>query len=341
MKADEFFVSLKQGVPKVCYLFEGEEEYLKERALEQLRAQILSGPMGSMNETVLNDPSADELIPCCETLPMMADRRLVIVKDSSLLSSSKEGGKRSDKDADQIVNYLKRLPDSVCLVFFCRGKANGTRKLYKQIVKMDAAVQFEQLRNDALIKWIAREMKAYGKQVSRTTAEKLIFFAGNELASLKAEVAKVCAFAGDRETVEESDIDTICTMTAEYKVFDLSDKVVEGKADEAIELMHHLIRGGEQRLALLALLVRQYRQLLFMALLPNKANAAQVLGVPPFVARKLGMAIRGFTWQELKNAYDLCVRTEYLVKSGQMPEEGSLEKVIYELLHMRAGRIKG
>lgn len=338
MKANEFFAAFKQGTLQRCYLFEGEEEYMKDSALQQLRAHILTDPFGSMNETVLTDPSADELIPCCETLPMLAEKRLVVAKDSSLLSSSKEGGKRTDRDAEQITAYLKRLPDTVCLVFFCRGKANGTRKLYKEITKMGGAVQFEQLDNEALVKWIAREMKGYGKQVARATAEKLIFLAGKELVALKGEVAKVCAFAGDKDTVEESDIEAICTTTTEYKVFDLSDKVVEGRAAEAVELMNNLIKSGEQRLALMALLVRQYRQLLFAALLPNSANAAQVLGVPPFVVRKLMAVVRRFEWKELKRAYDLCVDTEYLVKSGQIAEEGSLEKTVYELLDMSAGR---
>lgn len=341
MKASEFFTNLKQGTLQKCYLFEGEEEYMKDSALQQLRDRILTEPFGNMNETVLNDPSADDLIPCCETLPMLADKRLVVAKESSLLSSSKEGGKRTDRDADQIAAYLKRLPDTVCLVFFCRGKANGTRKLYKEIVKQGGAVQFEQLDNDALIKWIAREMKVYGKQVARSTAEKLIFLAGRELVVLKGEVAKVCAFAGDKDMVEDGDIDAICTTTTEYKVFDLSDKVVEGRAAEAVELMNNLLKSGEQRLALLALLVRQYRQLLFAALMPGNANMAQVLGVPPFVVKKLMTAVRRFRWEELKQAYDLCVDTEYMVKSGQIAEEGSLEKVIYELLNMSAGRKRG
>ena len=39
-----------------------------------------------MNETVLTDPAADLLIATAETLPMMADKRLVIVRDSSHLA---------------------------------------------------------------------------------------------------------------------------------------------------------------------------------------------------------------------------------------------------------------
>lgn len=338
MKAGEFFSALKQGAIGRCYLFEGEEEYMKDSALGQLRAGLLTGPFAAMNETVLRDPSADELIPCCETLPMLAERRLVVARDSSLLTAGREGGRRTEKDADQIQAYLKRLPDTVCLVFFCRGKANGTRKIYKEIAKLGGVVQFEQLDHEALIKWIAREMKGYGKQVARATAEKLIFISGKELSTLKAEVAKVCAFAGDAGTVEESDVEAVCTPTVEYRVFDLSDRVAEGRAAEAAKLMNELLRGGEQRLALLALLQRQYRSMLFASMLPDGANIAQALGIPPFAVRKLTAAARRFSRRDLKQAYDLCIRAEYMVKSGQMPEEGALERVIFELLRMGAER---
>ena len=94
MKADEFFHSMKTGNILSCYLFEGEEEYLKESALQQLRQKVLLPPFGDMNETVLNDPDAETLITVSETLPMMADKRLVVIRDSSLLFASREGAKR-------------------------------------------------------------------------------------------------------------------------------------------------------------------------------------------------------------------------------------------------------
>lgn len=332
MKANEFFASLRQGVLLPCYLFEGEEEHLKDSALAQLRAAILLPPFGDMNETVLEDPNADQLIACCETLPMMAGKRLVVVREPSLLSAAREGARAGERESEQIFKYLNRLPDTLCLVFFVRGKANGTRKLYKEVAKLGGLVQFEQLDQDALIKWVAREMKGYGKQVSVRAAERLLFLSGRELIRLKGEIAKACAYAGDREAVEEGDIDAICTATVEYKVFDLADKVAEGRAREAVTLMNSLISGGEQRLLLLALLARQYRQLLLAAIIRDAGEAARVLGAPPFAVKKLMSAARRFTVEQLRRGYALCIDTEYMVKSGQMPEEGSLEKTVFALL---------
>lgn len=334
MTGEKFFSDVKNGVILPCYLFEGEEEYSKESALGLLRKNLLPPPFGDMNETVLVNPDADALISTAETLPLMADKRLVVVRDCAHLTA---GGGKSDKDGDSISAYVSRVPGSTCLVFFARGKANGTRKLYKALKKLDAVVSFDRLNDGALIKWVARELQGYGKKISVTAAEQLIFTVGRDLLNLKNETAKAAACAGESDVVDEGVIESVCTKTAEYKVFDLSDAVAEGDAAKAITLIENLIKDGESRLMLLALLERQYRQLLFARVLSSAGQAQAVaaqLGVPPFVASKLTRTAKRFSVGALRRAYRLCVDTEYRVKSGQLAEEGSVEGVVLRLMAM-------
>lgn len=340
MKTDDFFASLKKGSIQSCYLFEGEEEYSKESALQQLRTAVLTPPMGMMNETVLEDPDAQTLIAVAETLPLMADKRLVVVRESAWLAGGKKDDAKADRkgetDADKVAAYLGNLPGTTCLVFYVRGKSNGTRKLHKTISKLGGLVSFEPLTHAGLVKWIARELKYYGKQIAQRTAEQLIFTSGRELTGLKGEINKVAAYAGEENVVEPAHIEAICTPTVEYKVFDLADAVAQGNSAKAITLMNTLLREGESRLMLLSLLQRHYRQLFFAYLLSDGGatggSIAQELGVPPFVADKLQTTARRFSADTLKWAYDYCVDAEFRIKSGQISEEGSLEQVVFALL---------
>ena len=70
----------KGNIPSVL-LFEGEEEHLKQEALSRLKSRILPEGMEEMNMLLLSDPDTDQLIAAAETLPFLADRRLVIVRD--------------------------------------------------------------------------------------------------------------------------------------------------------------------------------------------------------------------------------------------------------------------
>ena len=139
MTREEFHRQMKAGEIAPCYLFEGEEEYTKEAALRTLRSQVLQGEFAQLNESLLQNPGEDELIAHAETLPFLADRRFIVVRDSAWLASGRGSKKEADDEAgedaekpeskaDQISDYVGRLPATACLLFFVRGKASGTRK---------------------------------------------------------------------------------------------------------------------------------------------------------------------------------------------------------------------
>ena len=347
MDYQAFYQQLKTDAFQSLYLFEGEEEYGKESALIALRKALLTGPMAMMNENVLTAPGDSELIAACETLPLMENRRLVIVKEAAqLLGRGREKAGEDEpseeepaRKGDGLTPYLDRLPDTVCLVFFVRGKARANSKLYKKIRELGGLVSFDQLDNERLNKWIIREFAAHELACDRLTAERLVFACGRELMKLKGEVAKISAYAMGEKAVTRQDIDAVAALSVEYRVFDLSDKVAAGDAGRALPLLADMLRGGESRLALLALLQRHYRQLLLTRLLMDrKASQAGImseLGVPAFVAGKLMQAARGYGARTLKLAYLLCIDREYLVKSGQIAEEGSLEQLVLHLIHLK------
>lgn len=346
MTREAFFAELKAGRIGRLYLFEGEEEYTKESNLRLLRRTVLNNEFADLNESVLINPSADELIAHAETLPFLAEKRFVLVKESGWFAvgrarDGEQEGSKSD-GADRLADYLENLPETLCLVFFVRGKANATRKLYKRIQKLNGVVTFDPLDQGMLIRWMQRELKGYGKQIDRRTAEQLLFAVGRDMHSLSNELAKLAAAAGDRQTVEAQDIDAVCIKTSEYKVFDLSDAVVAGRSGRALQLLQDMLKEGEQRLMLLALLQRHYRQLLFAKVYASERRpadaAARIIGVPSFVYRRLQEASARYSLEELEAACALLLDTEYLVKSGQMAEEGSLEQVVLKLL---AGRQDG
>lgn len=344
MDFEAFYAQLKKGAIQKLYLFEGEEEYAKESALAALRKALVSGPLALMNENILQNPDETQLIAACETLPVMAERRLVIVKESAWLTGkgrgdSEEGEGNTAREDKGLMAYFDRLPDSLCLVFFVRGKANARKRLYKKAQELRGVVSFDPLDQGRLMRWVVREFADYNKKIDRNTAEQLIFACGKELLTLKNEVGKLAALLGERELVTLKDINSVATLSTEYRVFDLADKVAAGQAKEALPLLAAMLKGGEQRLMLLALLQRQYRQLLFARILKEDGKTppviARTLGVPDFAVRRLLQTAGPYPLSVLKAAYLRCLNQEYLIKSGRISEEGSLEQLVFELIRTR------
>ncbi len=339
MNHSEFFAAVKAGQIAPCYLFEGTEEYTKESALRTLQGRISAGDFGELNETRLTDPDADTLIATADTFPFMADKRLVIVLGSAMLQSGKAKEYDEDESVKKLTAYLDNLPDTACIVFMVRGKADGRKKLYTQLKKKAAHVQFEPLTDRELTQWMAQLMKKAGKKISADTCQRLWFAAGRDLTHLGNEIEKLIAFADGRDEVTAEDIDAVCTRTAEYKVFDMASMLLLGDGAGAFTLMNGLLQEGEDRLFLLTLLGRQCRQLLYIKQLSGQrldpgALAAQV-GLPPFAMGRMTSQAARYTAAQLQAMCDWCVEAEYGVKSGELMDVGSLEQVMLKILALK------
>ena len=345
MNHSEFFSALKKGDTAPCYLFEGREELTKRSALKALQAKVITGDFADMNYARLTDPAPDALIAAAETLPFLSDKRFLEIRDCAMLQGDKSKEYDEEEAVKRLSEYFDHLPDTVCMVFYVRGKADGRKKMYNVLKKKAVIVSFEPLEDRELTQWIAKSLQKMGKKISQSACQRLWFSAGRDLTLLENELGKLAAYVDGREEVTEEDVAAVGVQTTEYKVFDLTDALLSGRASQAMGMLETLLRDGEERLGLLPMLGRQCRQLKYARALSAQGvgpeGIAAQLGVPPFVARKTLTMARGFSLAQLNEICRLCLDTEYQVKSGQMMEIGSLEKVMLTILSMREGNKVG
>jgi DNA polymerase III subunit delta len=327
-----FFETLKKGDLKPVYLFEGEEEYIKAQAVKTLCARALPEGLEPMNLTEHVNPAADELIAAAETLPVMADRRVVLVRDFAPLSAGKGD---EDDGTDGIIAYLRSPSPTTCLVFLVKGRADRRKKLYLFLNGEQAAVDFSPMTELQAVDWIIRSMRALGKKMSNAVAERFLFTVGSDAALLKQEIEKLADYTGDRDTVTEDDISAITVQSLESTVFQMVDAQVAGDYGEAFLLMHQVLESGEDRMLILAMLLRQYRMLYQMRCLleekTSQAELASLLKIPPFAVRRMQSQAMRYGKAQLKAAYDFLLDFEFRLKSGRLPQEGSAEAALMQM----------
>ena len=347
MNHTEFFKSIKTGHLESLYLMEGIEEYIKQSALEQLRKAVLPAGLEALNESVLENPSLQVLRAASETLPFMADKRLVLIRECALLRPSRknsEEGEEAPEEDDQtqaFCGYLADIPPTTCLVFYEKGKADARRKLYGAIKKHGSIALFDTLDNEELNRWIVQTMHSLGKEISSASASNLSFTVGRDAALLRGEMEKLAAHTGERPQVTAEDIQAVATRSLEASVFDMVDALVEGKTPRAFSLFENMLRTGGSRFAILAMILRQYRILFhYKSLKESGASPMDIksrLGIPPFAVDRAAKQAAAYTSGQLQSAIALCVDTEFSVKSGRMAEEGSVERVMLLLSRLKAG----
>lgn len=331
MDRKAFFQAVKTGQLRGVYLLEGVEENIKSAALAALRKALLPEGMEELNETVMENPATSAIIAAAETLPFLADKRLVVVREHAALL-------RSEAD-DKLLDYLPTLPDSCVLVFYHRGKADMRKKLYKTIDKCGQVVSFAQLNDAELGDWIRQQLQKAGKDCTGATASLLAFTAGSDTMLLRTELEKLIGFAGDRTQITDDDVRAVATRSVEYTVFNMVDAVVAGQESRAFALMRDMLTAGEERVGILAMLLRQYRMLQHVKIMQYEKRTPQqiqeALGVKGFVAQRYVQQARGLTGSQVKQAVEICLDTEYRIKSGQLNQEGALEAAMLKLFALR------
>lgn len=338
MNHTAFFKVMQENRIGTCYVFEGKEEYIKESALEGLKKKMLPQGLEVLNFALLENPAADEIIAAAQTLPFMADKRLIVVKNPGLMTS---GGKTKGEEEQllQLEDLLKDLPSTTCLVFYIQGKADGRKKLSGFLKKNAEWIEFNPLGEGELYKWIGQSFRSLGKQISPLLAQELAFTVGNDTMLLKEEIGKIASFMGEEAEVSQKAIKQMATPSLEFTVFDMVDALVGGKQEKTFRLQKQLLQEGGERLGILAMILRQYRMLLFSKGMDEekkrKDEIRTALGIPAFAVDKTLRQAGVYTMEELKEAVSICLNMEFAVKSGKIPQEGALEQVTLKLLTLK------
>ena len=255
----QFREDLAAGNLAPAYLFYGEESYLREFYLSEVKKALVPAGFEAFNYHRMEGKglTAQALAEAAEAMPMLAERTMVQVVDWDLY-------KLSEEQRGTLIALLEDLPPYCCLVFVydqIEYKPNRTfKKLYAALDKYVRVVKFEEQSQNEILKWVSRRFRAAGHTIDAPTAEHLIFTCGSLMNGLIPEIAKVAAYAKN-ERITRADIDAVAAPILEAQVFELTNMVSKGDYDRAAEVLGNLLQLQEEPAMLLALLGKELRKL--------------------------------------------------------------------------------
>ena len=333
MNWNEFYQAVNAGDIAPVYLFTGPEQYVKAEALQRLRDKLLPVGLEVLNESVMEGVTAQQITDAAETLPVMCDRRLVVVRDWAPLMSGKS--KNEEAEVAWIQNWLQNPAPGCTLVFYMRESADGKKKLTAALRKQAAAVDFELLADPDIYKWCQRELKGQGKKMGRPAVNTLTFMAGRELIRLRGELDKLTAYVGDRAEITEADVKAIVPPSLEYNVFELMNHLLGGDMLNAQRTVNSLAQGGQTAMGILAMLIRQLRQLAHMKCALDAGETAlsvqQALKMHPYAAKQTARQCARLSADWLKDLYDAGVASDFAVKSGRLRDQDALNGMLFKI----------
>lgn len=317
---------IKQNNFKQIYLLYGEERYLRRQYRQKLQTALCSdGDTMNVHFYSGKDIPVGEIIDLAETLPFLAERRVIFISDSGLFKS---GG-------EKLAEYLASPCESTYFVF-TESEVDKRSKLFKTVQSKGYAADFTVQDENTLKRWIAGTLGRDGKKITENTVQLIISKTGTDMDNIQMELEKLICYCMDRDVVTDADVEAVCTTRISNHIFDMINAIADRKQKAALELYYDLLALKEPPMRILFLIARQCNMLLQAKEMKLKGHDNRTigsrLGVPPFIAQKVLNQASKFKTSTLRRAVQQCVEAETAVKTGRMNDMMSVEILIMSVL---------
>lgn len=324
--------NLKAGKTDRIYVFHGEESYLLEHSLSELINRLVPQGMEEFNLRFFDSKvSIAQLIQSVDSLPVLSESTLTIVRDLDVFSLS-------EKDSAELETMIDEFPDDATIIFVFDTidyKPDGRRKLSRKLREKATVVDFSRRSRNDLVRWLKSRFAALEKNVSDQDAEYLIFIAGGLMTSLVGETEKLAAYQPGA-TITRADIDMVTVPVAEAIVFSLGDALASGNFDSALKILGDLLDTKEKPELLISLIGRQMRQLYSAKLFSRQNDPAQRLMAQwnmksRYPAEKLIKNAGRLDLKWCRRAMLLCGQADMALKSFSTDKRLTMELLILEM----------
>ena len=221
--------ALESGAFAPAYLFLGDDDYLKEEKVRAVMTAATDPATRDFNLEVLRatDVDARAIGTALSALPMMAPRRVVVIRDAGALK----------KDARTVLTkYLEHpAPDTVLVLVV----AAGTKPDEAWVTRTEA-IDFRSLTEDELVKWVLQHTKQLGVTITPSAAVLLANATGNDLALLAGEIEKARNYSGSAP-IDDVAVEATVGVRHGETLGDLLDRVADGDGLGAIALLERVL----------------------------------------------------------------------------------------------------
>jgi DNA polymerase-3 subunit delta len=225
--------SLKKGEVAPVYYLHGPEDILKDEAVRAILDRVLDPGLRDFNYDVRSAAGLDpqDVLSLCATLPMMADRRVVLIRDV-------EAWKRKTKARSAFVAYLERpSPETVMILV----QGSGEESEDKELAKHAMSVACEPLSPQLALRWLAARAAPLGVSFAPGGAEHLLAAVGNDLGALSSELQKLCALP-DPTNLDAARIGELVGVRHGETLLDWRDAVLDGEPGRAAALLERVLQ---------------------------------------------------------------------------------------------------
>lgn len=315
---------IKSGKFHKVYLLYGKQDYLRKQYRDKL-VEALTGGETTMNYTYFegNNTSASEVIDLAETLPFFADQRVIVLENTGWFKSGE----------DTFAGYLAEVCESTVIVCVER-EADKKTKPFKAADKAGLCVEFSDLDETTLKRWVIKKIRQEGKDTSEAALSVFLEMTGSDMENIQKELEKLICYCLDRDMITVADVEAICTRRISDQIFVMIDAMAAKKQRQTMDLYYDLLALKVAPMKILSLISRQFNILYQIKMMKAKGydekTMAANVGLSPWIVRKNVQQAMKFKKEYLLQALEDCVKTDESVKTGLISDTMGVELLLVQ-----------
>nr|WP_314278109.1 DNA polymerase III subunit delta [uncultured Peptostreptococcus sp.] len=320
----------------------GREVLLIDDIVEEFK-NLSKNSMPDFNLRIIDgqETNIETLISAIETLPMMSDKRYIVVKDFELFQAKRKFF--NEESESEFIKIIENVPDTALVLFVSYGEVDTKKsKLYKTVDKIGDVLKMDKLEDIELFNWCK---DAFEKNHIKVNNSELIYFidlTGYKdkkslitLADLKNEIGKISAYLGRGASLDKESINKLLTNNIEDNVFKMIDMIGVKNTKKALSLFNDMLYKGGSVLGTFSLLSTRFSQILQLkGLLEMKVSIDTIkntMGLQKFQVNKLVNQSKNFDEESIISIINKISDMDYAIKQGKITDKLAAEVLIVEI----------
>ena len=326
MTYQHLLASVKQKDFLPIYLLVG-EGFQRQQAFSALIPAIIDPATKDFNLDVFHadDVNLDTLVDAVSSFPLMAERRVVVVKECDRLPS---------KTLKELVNTVTAAGLSTSLILDAE-KVDFRKDPFRQIRANGWAVEFKPLYDNKIPGWIQQRVREKAKKISEDAVDLLHSSVGTDLWALANEIDKLCLFVKQAPLITREDVEKVVGITKKNSVFELMNAIGTRQKDKALFVLDRMLEAGENTTHIIFMITRYLKNIIrarkgIEEHLPPEQIGKRIGIHSYFLGRFLDQA-KDFSEVRTKKGLDALLQADNNLKRSYQSPRLIMELLVYRL----------
>lgn len=329
----------------MLHILAGPDDFSLAQSLEEIKRGMGDQAILATSTSVLDGQQVtlEQLKQVCETVPFLAEKRLVVIR--GLLGRfeprvrprrQKKTTASTEREAEYraFASCITQAPESTVVVLI-EDRIADANPLLGELSGKAKVRSFPLLKDVKLRQWVQGRVAEEGGSLSTRAAELLTRLVGSNLWVMASEINKLVLYTSGRR-IEEGDVKAVVSYDQQGDIFTMIDAIFGFKAEAAEKSLEQLLLRGTAPAYILFMLSRQIQRIIRARELINqrkpRTEIQNRLGLTSgFAMRRTLEQAGGYSLPRLKAVYHQLLDTDLSIKTGRLDAELALNILVAEL----------